>query len=405
MLHPEQYSFSIKWRAAFSDQTADFLALAAKYCREYDPLDDSDTGTFLADCENSPERDDSLQKALLDCDTPEQLLDVLYHRCERMQKQNAPLTDKEQERCRQNFLALLDRAVYLSSKNAVPFLGTPQKIKLVSQRQTFISPPEPWEESVQTLVIEQSGKVSFCGNALKWGSAARRREFTVTQSTSRMILQEVATCFSVLPDDDWVLDAGFWDLELTNTDGQSFYFSGPMWEGEGHENARLSEMIRSLLGMCSLYLFDEGAKPKNVPQRIILVHTFQLMGEDDSELIDSKQSDQLIVDAAFESIAYHLDRDGTHFSFQGKFPREIRPLLNHYSISEFFCQPDSQKADSNEPLIYASEYQLTAIYEDGSQQSSQGVYEKEGLPACFASFIAKITVLLKHHTSFGIFDF
>lgn len=162
MFPREQHLFSIKWHAAFSDRCADFLALTEKYIYEYDPLDDTGAEIFLSDYENIPEVDDSLQEALRDSGTPGLLLDALYLCCKQIQEeQDLSLSDEEQERSLQWFLALLDSAAYLSSANNVPFCGTPQEMTLTSHRAMFSCLPEPWEELVQTLVIEQGARCLF----------------------------------------------------------------------------------------------------------------------------------------------------------------------------------------------------------------------------------------------------
>lgn len=151
--------------------------------------------------------DDSLQEALRDSGTPGLLLDALYLCCKQIQEeQDLSLSDEEQERSRQWFLALLDSAAYLSSANNVPFCGTPQEMTLTSHRAMFSCLPEPWEELVQTLVIEQGGKVSFCSNAPMWDAQGTRstcrREFMIEPTASQTILQEIAAHFSVPREDD-----------------------------------------------------------------------------------------------------------------------------------------------------------------------------------------------------------
>lgn len=409
MFPREQHLFSIKWHAAFSDRCADFLALTEKYIREYDPLDDTGAEIFLSDYENIPDVDDFLQEALRDSGTPGLLLDALYLCCKQIQEeQDLSLSDEEQERSRQWFLALLDSAAYLSSANNVPFCGTPQEMTLTSHRAMFSCLPEPWEELVQMLVIEQGGKVSFCSNAPMWDAQGTRstcrREFMIEPTASQTILQEIAAHFSVPREDDYILDAGGWDLELTNTAGKSFLFSGSLWEGENGENARLSQMIRTLVGMRSLNAFDEDAHPENALRRVILTHTLHPVEEGVPESSQTKQNEQLIVDAASESIEYSFICGDIRLCFQSEFPDGVSRLLDQYSMSGLFCRPAPLHSDFAEPPFYVSEYRLTAIYEDGSQQMSQGFYEKRELPACFASFMKKIAVKLKQCINFGIFD-
>ena len=408
MFPRKQHLFSVKWYTAFSDRSADFLALAGKYIREYDPLDDTSAEIFLSDYETIPQVDDSLQEALRDSGTPGLLLDALYLCCKQIQEQNPPLSGDEQERSRQWFLALLDCAAYLSSENTVPFCGTPQEMTLISHRAILPCLPEPWEELIQTLVIEQGGKVSFCYNAPMWNAQGTRstcqREFMIEPTASQTILQELAAHFSVPREDDYVFDAGDWALKLTNTAGKSFLFSGSMWRGENGENSQLSQMIRTLVGMRSLNAFDEGARPENALRRVILTHTFQPVEEGVPESCQAKQNEHLIIDAASESIEYSFNRGDIRLSFQSEFPDGVSRLLDQYSMSGLFCRPASLHSDFAKPPFYVSEYRLTAIYEDGSQQTSEGFYEKRELPTCFASFMEKIAVRLKQCISFGIFD-
>lgn len=57
-----------------------------------------------------------------------------------------------------------------------------------------------------------------------------------------------------------LMDVGDWTLELINTDGKSFKYTGALFSDLELDNVGLSSLIRKYLGMSDLLVFDGDAR-------------------------------------------------------------------------------------------------------------------------------------------------
>lgn len=74
------------------------------------------------------------------------------------------------------------------------------------------------------------------------------------------LLSHVAMYFSKDYPLDLVMDVGDWTLELINTDGKSFKYTGALFSDLELDNVGLSSLIRKYLGMSDLLVFDGDAR-------------------------------------------------------------------------------------------------------------------------------------------------
>lgn len=144
------------------------------------------------------------------------------------------------------------------------FEGTVEKVVLESIASHLV-PPAPEQEIKQRLTMRRNEKVSltryFSGDFSK---VPPTEDFKTMQRFSRKptekLMEYLAFYFGKPYVPEYFCDGGIWIMELTNTEGKKFLYSGSL-EGElviGGLN--ISTVARRVLEMDELWMFDGGAK-------------------------------------------------------------------------------------------------------------------------------------------------
>lgn len=142
------------------------------------------------------------------------------------------------------------------------FEGTVEKVVLESIEAHLI-PPAPEKEIKQRLTMRRNGKVSltryFSGDFSK---VPPTEDFKTMKRFSRKptekLMEYLAYYFGKPYVPECFCDGGIWILELTNTEGKKFLYSGSL-EGEiviGGLN--ISAVARRVLELDELWMFDGG---------------------------------------------------------------------------------------------------------------------------------------------------
>ena len=111
----------------------------------------------------------------------------------------------------------------MEPREYIPFRGKLQKMRLVANNMGYGPLPPPDEEVEQRLTVTANGKVWLS----RWCETAG-----------------MAT------------DVAIWELKLTNTEGKSFRYAGPMLRTVTSELDQISDKLRLLLHQDDLFAFD-----------------------------------------------------------------------------------------------------------------------------------------------------
>ena len=145
------------------------------------------------------------------------------------------------------------------------FEGQIKGMKLISNRLCFGPQPKPKDEIEQHLSLYSDGRVFFSGYVfgnnyeVKY-QRSRGKQFKIPALVMTYLLSHVAMYFSKDFPLDLVMDVGDWTLELINTDGKSFKYTGALFSDLELDNVGLSSLIRKYLGMSDLLVFDGDAR-------------------------------------------------------------------------------------------------------------------------------------------------
>ena len=128
----------------------------------------------------------------------------------------------------------------LLSENLLPFQGMAHAMRLISNRNPFLAAQYPWEEKLQILRIDQLGNASVSGHI-------HGTEVGNTKKTSvgfrKSSTNGIKSGLIFFPGGNWyhdAFDAGTWELELVNTEGDTYRFTGDLC---GQVNETLSMLL------------------------------------------------------------------------------------------------------------------------------------------------------------------
>ena len=96
------------------------------------------------------------------------------------------------------------------------------------------------------------------------------------QAAAQKILGAVAAYFSNEYDELFATDIGNWTMELTNTEGSIYKFRGSLCADFEINGLNLSDLIRDVLGMEDLYVFD--GNPNRVDRVAVDYHRVTRLG-------------------------------------------------------------------------------------------------------------------------------
>lgn len=317
--------------------------------------------------------------------------------------------------CQAWFLTALERLKVLVTLNPDIFRGTPKSISIVSNNLCYDPEPKPNDEIEQHLTINSGGGVwfsSYCYGDGKNYLLSRSKSFHISKAASEAILNAVGKYFTGEYALDYVDDTGWWEMNITNTDGDVFYIESSLDNRFEVDGTDLSDLIRSTLDMNDLFVFD-GRANWDLIDRVVLDFTSKLMDINvvtisGCEYRNYCNSEKLIIDRQSGTLEYSR-KSGPDFEASQRLfdPYSIGELLDSIKENDLFGDPPREPEDtidiSDKPNEYR-EYTLTADFRSGKQQSSKGIYNTYGLPAAWGNFIEAVNNLMYEYHSIEMFN-
>lgn len=139
------------------------------------------------------------------------------------------------------------------------FKGILDRIQLISDGMCYGPCPEPEDEIEQHLTIRKDGRVWFSGynfgRCKGKNVVGRRIQYKMSQDNANRIFNLFNKRFSKLYIENYVTDIGSWDLKLTNTNGEEFYYSGSMCGEIECEGIDLTKLLQDELNIEDVWGF------------------------------------------------------------------------------------------------------------------------------------------------------
>lgn len=398
------HDFAIKWIDKFRDQKINYIELVDHYM-----ADDCEALGFLMDCGhafsekygNAASKYDELDKIIDDVTDIELLGSAIYSQWRYFNHWAYDAASILAFENRSWFILALSRLAILSRENPFIFTGELQKIRIVSNRLGYGPCPESDEEVEQHITINSEGRVWF--SAYVFGQMrdgryekSRTKSFKADMSIADKIMPAVAAYFSEEYTEIFATDIGDWNMELTNTDGKTYKFRGPLCSDLEVEGVDLSDLIRDSLNMTDLYVFDGNNKPDTVNRIEVFYHRVTKIKpkEPVSENIEYAvwdYTESLVIDSYGESIE-HIQNIGTGCSVTRKYKVEdgVESLLKGLDAESLFGHVERNREDVVGDPHEIIDYTIKVFTKKGREKIIEGSYDKKGLPDDWDKFIESV---------------
>ena len=299
------------------------------------------------------------------------------------------------------FILALSRLALLSGENPFLFKGELRKIRLVSNRLGYGPCPEPDEEVEQHITLNAEGQVWF--SSFVFGQhrdgryeKAHSQNLRIDKAVAARIISAFAEYFSNGYDEVFATDIGNWNMELTNTAGKVYRFSGSLCSSFEVDGIDLSDLLRDSLKMPDLYAFDGNNKPDMVNRIEVNYHRItkikpKVPVSEHAECAVWDYTESLIVDRESESIE-HIQNIGSGCSVSRKYKVEggVESLLEDMDAKSIFDHIEGNPENVVVDPLETIDYTIKVISQKGNEKLIQGTYDKKGLPDDWAEFMESV---------------
>ena len=243
-----------------------------------------------------------------------------------------------------------------------PFTGTLKKLVLVSDGVGYGPVPNESDEVQQRLTINSARDAWLTRYAFGDGEKYRRikrEKLKLDADHLEDLFRAVTAVFGSDTEDRFATDVGTWELELTNTDEETFQYVGSMCGDVLYGGRELSDILRDALDAPDLLAFG-GGKDEDTVIRIEL--DYQL----------GARHELLIADYDDGEILYVIEDDDLHRSMEKRIhdPEEVRQALMGLDTSLFRDPVPAQ--DAEEPVSERPIYRLQVKTYGGKSLVSEG---------------------------------
>ena len=144
------------------------------------------------------------------------------------------------------------------------FKGIPEKIIIESEDSMFC-PPSPGQEIRQRLTMNRNGSVTITRYFSGDYSVVPPTPDTKTMRRYRgkpteKVMEYLACHFSEDHIGELICDAGIWGVEIMGSDGKKYRYTDSLGNDIDVHGTKMSEIIRRVLEMDDLWLFDGGVR-------------------------------------------------------------------------------------------------------------------------------------------------
>ena len=143
--------------------------------------------------------------------------------------------------------------------------NTIKEVRLISNNCSTFYKPAYDEEVQQELTINDKGEVCLIGYDhviyKQELEKMRTEEFKISGKEAEKLLAGFTVFFDYKDIVSKSTDFGIWDLEIRGKDGNVSIYTGSLCTRIDYEGQDLSDLVRDVLGIEDLFVFDGRSKP------------------------------------------------------------------------------------------------------------------------------------------------
>lgn len=318
------------------------------------------------------------------------------------------------EQYRPWFLIAFGRLAAITSENNSPpyvFFGNVKRVKIHSNCIGYGFLPREGVEVEQHLTITDDGRVWLTRYAISEDlnvekyKKTEQKQFRIAADKAKFLLDKYTKYFRDEYHISLATDVGSFEMQITDDEGKTAYFIGPLicdFEVDGYD---LSQLTRDTVGDQSLLVFDGDSYEKIKRITIDYRFTSVIIPADGSRDIAWEYRDHLVIDRESETI-----EDVLHPAEQCDITRKyhvaegVRTFLDDLDIYSLFTEFNEPDADIIEPNEGTAEYEVKVEFYRQEPRILSGKYDKQGLPIDWPEFIEKLYDFMSFYGFGEMFD-
>lgn len=298
--------------------------------------------------------------------------------------------------------------------------NTIKEVRLISNNCSTFYKPAYDEEVQQELTINDKGEVCLIGYDhviyKQELEKMRTEEFKISGKKAEKLLAGFTVFFDYKDIVSKATDFGIWDLEIRGKDGNVSIYTGSLCTRIDYEGQDLSDLVRDVLGIKDLFVFDGRSKPDLI-NRITLDYLrttiiepsyeweYEEVDEEEREGLTWKYSERLIIDRRSDTLE-HIQQitSGRKVTRKIEFEEMVKTLLDSFDPVTLFSCIEGNPEDIIDTLDVEKDYIITIDCKNGTSRTICGSFDKKGLPDDFGDFIEKVIDLMYYYGFGEIFS-
>ena len=317
------------------------------------------------------------------------------------------------EQYRPWFITAFGRLVTITSEDNSPpyvFYGNVKRVKIHSNNMGYGFLPREGTEVEQHLTITDDGRVWLTRYAISEDlnfaklTKTEQRQFKISSDKAKFLLDKYTKYFRDEYEISFATDVGSFEMQITDDEGKTAYFIGPLiceFEVDGYD---LSQLTRDTVEDQTLFVFDNNEFERIERITIDHEHKKKIVAAD-GQVVTWNPTNHIVIDRKTDTIEYTY-KIGTECDVTRKYhvAQGVSNFLDELEYQNLFVEFEEKELDAIIPEDDEATYTATVDFLRGPSRIVAGRYDKQGLPIDWPEFIEDLYDFMSFYGFGEMFD-
>ena len=317
------------------------------------------------------------------------------------------------EQYRPWFITAFGRLVTITSEDNSPpyvFYGNVKRVKFHSNNMGYGFLPREGTEVEQHLTITDDGRVWLTRYAISEDlnfaklTKTEQRQFKISSDKAKFLLDKYTKYFRDEYEISFATDVGSFEMQITDDEGKTAYFIGPLiceFEVDGYD---LSQLTRDTVEDQTLFVFDNNEFERIERITIDHEHKKKIVAAD-GQVVTWNPTNHIVIDRKTDTIEYTY-KIGTECDVTRKYhvAQGVSNFLDELEYQNLFVEFEEKELDAITPEDDEATYTATVDFLRGPSRIVAGRYDKQGLPIDWPEFIEDLYDFMSFYGFGEMFD-
>lgn len=317
------------------------------------------------------------------------------------------------EQYRPWFIIAFGRLVTITSEDNSPpyvFHGNVKKVKIHSNNMGYGFLPREGTEVEQHLTITDDGRVWLTRYAISEDlnfaklTKTEQRKFKISSDKAKFLLDKYTKYFRDEYEISFATDVGSFEMQITDDEGKTAYFIGPLiceFEVDGYD---LSQLTRDTVEDQTLFVFDNNEFERIERITIDHEHKKKIVAAD-GQVVTWNPTNHIVIDRKTDTIEYTY-KIGTECDVTRKYhvAQGVSNFLDELEYQNLFVEFEEKELDAIISEDDEATYTATVDFLRGPSRIVAGRYDKQGLPVDWPEFIEDLYDIMSFYGFGEMFD-